>query len=326
MADIKRYLDKAGLEKLIAQIKAADSSLDTKITTNANAITALDKSLASVAKSGKAADVSVADSSDNFTATTVEEVLAEIAGKISDTGTAGKVTIKSTDGSGDNILKSYTFSQGNTPIGTINIPKDLVATKGELITNPEGQAAGTYIRMTIANSEPFYINVTNLIEYNSVKSTGEIILTDINHVISGSLNTGSIAKAKLDSGVQASLTKADASASNTDLTAEITRAKTAESNIATVDSNNKLTDGLLFGEVRRAEEAESTLDKKISALNDTLNHTISDLDATVTSEKENDDVDFAVLSGITETDGKIAHGSSVSFKAITDTEITTLFS
>ena len=247
MADnIKRYLDKAGLEKLITQIKTADSSLDAKITTNANAITTLDNSLSSVAKTGKAADVSIADSSNNFTATTVEDVLAELAGKISDTGTAGKVTINSSGGSDSTILKSYTFSQGDTTIGTIDIPKDLVATTGELVTNPTGQPVGTYIKMTIANGSPFFINVTNLIEYNSVKSTDEITLTDTNHVISGALNAGSIAKTKLDPGVQASLTKADASASNADLTAEITRAKTAESTIAVVDSTNSLTGGLLY--------------------------------------------------------------------------------
>jgi hypothetical protein len=324
MADIKRYLDKAGLEKLIAQIKTADSNLNTKITTNANAITTLDNSLVSVAKTGKAADVSIADSSNNFTTTTVEDVLAELAGKISDTGTAGKVTINSSSGSDSTTLKSYTFSQGNTEIGTINIPKDLVATKGELITDPDGKTtgtAGTYIKMTIANGSPFYINVTNLIEYNSVKSTAEITLTDSNHVISGTLNTGSIAKAKLDSGVQASLTKADVSASGTDLTAEIERAKAAEAKIATVNSEDQLTGGLLHGEVERATNAESALDAKISA----INSTISSLDATVTSTVESG-AEFAVLSGITETDGKIAHNSSVSFKAIEDTEITALFS
>ena len=322
MADIKRYLDKAGLEKLIAQIKAADSNLNTKITTNANAITTLDNSLATVAKSGKAADVSVADSGNNFTAATVEAVLAEIAGKISDTSSAGKVTITtSSGGTNDTFLKKYTFTQGSTSLGTIDIPKDLVATTGTLVTNPTGQPAGTYIEMAIANGNPFYINVTSLIEYNSVKSTDEIELTDSDHVISGTIKTGSIAKAKLDSGVQASLTKADASASNADLTTEIARAKAAESNIATVDSSNNLTGGLLYGEVQRAEKVEGELDTKISA----INNTIGALDATVTSVKETDS-DFAVLSGITETDGKIAHNSSVSFKAIADAEITTLFS
>ena len=80
----------------------------------------------------------------------------------------------------------------------------MVATNGQLV-HPTSQnpitidgnqvTSGTYIAMTIANGDPFYINVADLIEYNSVNSTDEITLTDTNHTISATI--GEIAASKI---------------------------------------------------------------------------------------------------------------------------------
>lgn len=117
------------------------------------------------------------------------------------------VTItKTIGGSNDSYAYRYIFNQGDTAIsnGIIDISKDMVATNGELVhpttKNPitiNGQqvSSGTYIAMTIANGNTFYINVADLIEYNSVSNTDEIILSDANHTITATV--GEIAASKI---------------------------------------------------------------------------------------------------------------------------------
>lgn len=172
-----------------------------------NAVTTLDNSLAAVAKSGAAGDVSIADTAGNFAAETVEAALAELHTAIGTGGTNAAVTVtKTAGGASDNYAYRYTFSQGGSAIanGTIDIAKDMVATDGQLVhpttENPitiDGQqvTSGAYIAMTIANGDTFYINVADLIEYNSVASTDEITLSDANHTITATV--GEIAASKI---------------------------------------------------------------------------------------------------------------------------------
>lgn len=172
-----------------------------------NAVTTLDNSLAAIAKSGAAADASIVDAAGNFTATNVEDALAELHTAIGTGGTNAAVTVtKTAGGANDDYAYRYTFSQGGTAItnGVIDIAKDMVATDGQLVhptaENPitvDGQqvTSGAYIAMTIANGETFYINVADLIEYNSVASTDEITLSDANHTITATV--GEIAASKI---------------------------------------------------------------------------------------------------------------------------------
>lgn len=184
-----------------------DKSIAAGDTTVTGLVTTLENSLADVATSGAAADVNIADTGGNFASGTVEGALAELYAAIGTGGTNSAVTItKTTGGPNDNYAYRYVFSQGGSNInnGTIDIAKDMVATNGELIhptaQNPitiGGQqvTSGTYIAMTIANGDTFYINVADLIEYNSVSNTDEIILTDTNHTISATV--GEIAASKI---------------------------------------------------------------------------------------------------------------------------------
>ena len=172
-----------------------------------NAVTTLDNSLAAIAKSGAAADASIEDTAGNFTATNVEDALIELHNAIGTGGTNAAVTVtKTVGGASDNYAYRYTFNQGGTAIanGTIDIAKDMVATDGQLVhptaESPitiDGQqvTSGAYIAMTIANGETFYINVADLIEYNSVASTTEITLTDTNHTVTATV--GEIAASKI---------------------------------------------------------------------------------------------------------------------------------
>lgn len=255
---------------LIDYINKSIAAGDTTVT---NLVTTLDNSLATVAKSGAAADVSLADSSGNFAAENVEGALAELYTAIGTGGTNSAVTItKTTGGPNDNYAYRYVFSQGGSTInnGTIDIAKDMVATNGELIhptaQNPitiGGQqvTSGTYIAMTIANGDTFYINVADLIEYNSVSNTDEITLTDTNHTISATV--GEIAASKIRYSQNQTVAQA----------------------------------------INALETASSTgVDTKIST---EINKLDADLDATAGS----------VITGITETDGKITHIDEVALTA-----------
>lgn len=190
----------ATYDDLIDYIQKNDTALGNRITT-------LDNSLAAIAKTGAAADATIEDTAGNFAATNVEEALIELHSAIGTGGTNAAVTVTKTAGTAsDAYAYRYVFSQGGTTIanGTIDIAKDMVATNGELIhptvQNPitiDGQqvTSGAYIAMTIANGDTFYINVADLIEYNSVDSTTEIILSDTNHVITATV--GEIAASKI---------------------------------------------------------------------------------------------------------------------------------
>lgn len=144
---------------------------------------ALDADLASVAKSGAAADVSITDTDSNFEATDVEGALAELA-----EATAGGVeskTVYMTDASSGQteFAKVYNIYQGangsaispdvSELVGTINVPKDMVVSAAELktVTTADVPYAGAkvgdpYIDLTIANasSSHIYIPVKDLVD------------------------------------------------------------------------------------------------------------------------------------------------------------------
>ena len=201
MANTKKFLDSAGTGYLWSLIK---DELDKKAAAN---------SLAAVATSGSAADVALTDTGEYYTSTNVEGALQEIGASLQ---TAGAVTVTESAGA-NSVLKVYTLTQGGQTIGTINIPKDLVATSGAIVNADASGKAGTYLKLTIANGSPIYIDVASLIEYNGVSDSSEIAFTDTNHKISGSLKTGSIAKTKLSSDVQASLGLADSAVQGSDI-------------------------------------------------------------------------------------------------------------
>lgn len=135
------------------------------------------------------------------------------------------VSAKETANAG--YLKSYTFTgPDGTPVD-IDIPKDLVVTKGEIVK--EGK--NTFIQLTIANQDaPVKINVKDLVDIYTVADTAQVhlALSDANQ-ITASIVPGSIAKTDLTSAVQGSLDKADAAAPQTALdaaNAEIAKIKT----------------------------------------------------------------------------------------------------
>ena len=168
----------------------------------------------------------------------INEVLAAVGAG----GTAAAVTMDTTTTTAG-MVKSYTLKQGENTIGTIDIPKDMVVSSGEVVINPEGQTEGTYIVLTLANAtkDKIYVNVGTLVDIYKAKanatqiqlaidsSTREISAT----VVAGSITSteladaavvtakiadGNVTKAKLSTEVQATLDKADSALQKTDIT------------------------------------------------------------------------------------------------------------
>ena len=187
------------------------------------------------------------------TAKNVAGAINELKTAIGAGGTAAAITLTPSDS--EDFAKVYTLKQGETEVGVINIPKDMVVSAGEVVVDPEGQAKGTYIKLTLANSQaPLYINVADLVDiYGAEQNAKEVQLTiNAGNVISavivdGAVGTvkladnavttakiadGNVTKEKLSTAVQASLDKADASASKDELAKEKARILALENKFA----------------------------------------------------------------------------------------------
>lgn len=148
--------------------------------------------------------------------------LSALTEKVNNIGVAVKETANA------DYLKSYTFTgPDGTPVD-IDIPKDLVVTKGEVVK--EGK--DTFIQLAIANQdEPVKINVKDLVDVYTAQANAAQVQLAISgtNEISATIKPGSIAKADLATAVQESLDKADAAAPQSALdaaNAEIAKIKT----------------------------------------------------------------------------------------------------
>lgn len=164
------------------------------------------------------------------------DAINEVRNTVSAGGVAAAVTIETTTTT-EGMLKSYTVKQGDQVIGVIDIPKELMAVSGQIVENPEGLDAGTYIELTIQNGDPVYINVASLIDnYKAQENATQIQLaidaetrTISATIVAGSVGTteladgaivtvkiadGNVTKVKLSTAVQASLDKADTAVQN----------------------------------------------------------------------------------------------------------------
>lgn len=209
------------------------TKLETANTENKNAIAAVkataDKAVVANAAITKSTDFSVVKYDAKGLVTegkvlTAADVpgLSALETKVNKIGVAAKETANA------GYLKSYTFTgPDGTPVD-IDIPKDLVVTKGEIVK--EGK--DTFIQLTIANQvAPVKINVKDLVDVYTAQANAakvQLVINDTNE-ISASIVPGSIAKTDLATAVQGSLDKADAAATQTALdaaNAEIAKIKT----------------------------------------------------------------------------------------------------
>ena len=143
---------------------------------------------------------------------------------VDDAQSAGEVTID-TSTTTEGYLKSYTINQGGTKIATIDIPRDLVCTGGEVVTDPEGQPAGTYIKLTIANQEaPIYINVKTLVDVYTAQASASQIQLAISETneISATIVAGSVGTTELADSAITTVNIADANVTLAKLAQDVT--------------------------------------------------------------------------------------------------------
>ena len=107
----------------------------------------------------------------------------------------------------------YHLTKGGTNTGVaINIPKDMVVSSGEVVKDPEGKDAGTYLVLTLANAtnDKVYIPVTSLIDiYTSGSATADKVQISVaDNKIAATVKAGSIELADLTTTVQAKINAA----------------------------------------------------------------------------------------------------------------------
>ena len=115
-----------------------------------------------------------------------------------------KMEIKGTPNEG--YLKTYQFTYGNGQAFEVDIPKDLVVTKGEVIVVSDGAPVsgltnGTYLKLTIANqTEPVYIDVKDLCDVYTGKTATDGVSVAISETneISATLAGKAVTEANLE--------------------------------------------------------------------------------------------------------------------------------
>ena len=249
-AEVKAVDDKADANKAsIDAINNADTGIlktakdyadskvkdlaDGAVATNTSAIATLngdETTAGSVKKAVKdASDAINTKIGDVSTLTTTEKTnlvgaVNEVKSAVDSAKTAGEVTV-TTDSTTKGYLKTYTIKQGGVEISKIDIPKDLVVTSGEVVVDPDGQPAGTYIKLTIANQEtPIYINVKTLVDvYTAQASASQIQLAiSATNEISATIVAGSVGTTELADSAITTVKIADANVTLAKLAQDVT--------------------------------------------------------------------------------------------------------
>lgn len=201
--------------------------------------------------------------------TAIASNTAEIAGvktSITNLTSSHAVTVDDTATPGQGIAKVYTIKQGDTTVGTINIPKDLVVTSGTVVVAGDGNndtqviagatAGDKYIKLTVANqTAPIYIAVKDLVDvYTAQDNATQVQLTiGSNNEISAAIVNGSITEAKLHADVQAKLAKAVTAIQTTDMNAAISSA------IADLDSSKSAQSGNYINSITMVDGKITTI-------------------------------------------------------------------
>lgn len=277
---------------------------------------------------------------------TVAGAINEVLTAVGTGGTASVVTV-TTDVTTDGALKSYTIKQGETTVGVIDIPKDMVVEAGEVVTNPDGQPAGTYIKLVLANvAEPLYINVGTLVDIYKAKENATQVQLAIDPVtreisatiVAGSIGTTELADgaittvkiadanvtlAKLSTSVQASLAKADAAAPQSKLDEEVQARKDADAALDTrivelekVDhshSNATVLDGITAEKVTAWDAAEGNAKAHATGLNTAMDARVKELEEAV---GEGGSVDTQIGNAIADLDADVTSAEVESGKGL----------
>lgn len=257
----KKYLGTAGVQALVTFVKnqdalnlqAANSYAD-GLAGNYDAAGTAETKVQELANGQVKTNTEHIGTMDNLETTAKGDLvnaINEVRNAVSAGGTAAAITMEEKNSElGEGVAKAYVLKQGDNTVGTINIPKDMVVQSGEVVVDPEGQEAGTYIKLTLANAtnDIIYVNVGTLVDIYKAKASAtqiQIAIDSASREISASIVAGSVTatelaadavttvkiadgnvtKAKLATDVQASLDKADGAAA--DATAKANAAQAA---------------------------------------------------------------------------------------------------
>lgn len=174
--------------------------------------------------------------------TDVVVAINEVKAAVAAGGEAGVIAIE-TETTTTGALKSYTVKQGGTTIGVIDIPKDLVVVEGSVVVDPEGQEAGTYIKLVIANQdEPLYINVGTLVDIYKAKQNAtqiQIAIDASTREISATIVAGSVGTDELADDAVATVKIADANVTLAKLAVDVVNAFDAAGSATAAETNAK---------------------------------------------------------------------------------------
>lgn len=198
----------------------------------------------------EAVDTKVGDVTKLTTTAKTDVVVAinEVKAAVAAGGEAGVITIE-TETTTAGALKSYTIKQGGTTIGTIDIPKDLVVSSGSVVVDPEGQEAGTYIKLVIANqTDPLYINVGTLVDIYKAKQNAtqiQLAIDSSTREISATIVAGSVGTTELADDAITTVKIADANVTLAKLAVDVVNAFDAAGSATAAETNAKsYADGL----------------------------------------------------------------------------------
>lgn len=355
MADTKKYVSIGNLETFknlldgsatiasqsgdVVTIKAGVAEVD-GIVGNASGS---DITLAAVATTGAAEDVSYDNTTSGLTATDVQAAIDEVAEASAGGVDSKTVYITETAGqSSDPFSKRYGVYQGATgssaspvageKLADIDIPKDMVVESGsvETVTTADvpyegAQVGDKYIDLVIANatSDHIYIPANSLVDvYTAEQSATQIQLAISNNVISATVVAGSITATELASDAVTTAKIADGNVTKAKLASGVqasldladsavqsvteSDATTGTNGTITVDGTEVAVKGLGTAAYTAATayDAAGTASAAIAALD-------ADLDASGTAQHSG----TFVVSGVTEVDGVITAVDSVEVEA-----------
>lgn len=205
--------------------------------------------------------------------------LNEVRNSVSAGGTAAQVTLtESTTGLADGVAKAYVLKQGDNTVGTINIPKDMVVQSGEVVVNPEGQEAGTYIKLTLANAtnDIIYVNVGTLVDiYKAQENATQIQLAidSATRAISASIVAGSVTATELAADAVTTVKIADGN---------VTKAKLATDVIAYVEAEADAAESAAKG---HADDLNTAMDTRVKSLEAKFGEGDDTVDAKIAAAK-----------------------------------------
>lgn len=167
--------------------------------------------LANIASTGKAEDVFIDDTAEKFTATNVEDALAELATAIEGISGGGAVTVTVASTPTEGYAKTYNINQNGAVVGVIDIPKDMFIQSGsvETVTVDDVPYTGAkvgdmYIDLAIQNQvNHLYIPVNSLVDIYTVTANApqvQLAISPNNNEISASIVAGSIGTTELADG------------------------------------------------------------------------------------------------------------------------------